>query len=379
MTVPMVQLGDVCKIVMGQSPPSTTYNASGGELPFFQGKGDFGEMFPNARIFCNKPLRIAEPGDIPISVRAPVGPTNLNREKCCIGRGLSALRPMEELDTQFLLFYLRYYEPRLAQQGLGSTFQAINRDDLENVPIPSLPLSEQKQIAQRLARADRQRRMRRYALQVFDHFLPAIFLEMFGDPVKNEQHLAIAALKSASQKITDGEHLNPEFVTKGLPIVMAEQVEDAGVNLSSCKFVSSQDFIKFVKKCEPKKNDILLVSRGATIGRTCVVNTQKPFCLMGSVILIKPDDAVVNPFFLAAQLKSNSFLAVLRTTSGASAQQAIYIADLKDKPIIVPPLPLQRKFAEIVHRHERMRSVQHEALRQADHLFESLLDQAFAA
>ena len=109
-----------------------------------------------------------------------------------------------------------------------------------------------------------------------------------------------------------------------------------------------------------------------------MVNTKNPFCMMGSVILIKPDSNVVNPYFLSALLKSARFLRVLRTTSGASAQQAIYIAHLKDKVVVVPPLQLQQRFAALVERVERLREVQREALRQAEHLFASLLDRAFS-
>jgi type I restriction enzyme S subunit len=131
---------------MGQSPPGTSYNTSADGLPFFQGKTDFGDMYPTVRVFCNQPSRIAERGDILMFVRAPVGPTNLAKEKCCIGRGLAALRPGDRLDTNFLLYFLRYHEPHLASQGQGSTFDAI-RDDLEEIEIPLPVLSEQQRIA----------------------------------------------------------------------------------------------------------------------------------------------------------------------------------------------------------------------------------------
>ena len=85
-----VALGEVCQIIAGQSPVSETYRKTPGGLPFFQGKTDFGELYPKIRVFCNRPSRIAEQGDILMSVRAPVGPTNLAKEKCCIGRGLAA-------------------------------------------------------------------------------------------------------------------------------------------------------------------------------------------------------------------------------------------------------------------------------------------------
>ena len=85
-------LAAIAHVAMGQSPPSTTYNMTGEGLPFLQGKFEFGEVYPTPVRFCSKPLRVAEQDDILVSVRAPVGPVNLSPAKCCIGRGLAAVR-----------------------------------------------------------------------------------------------------------------------------------------------------------------------------------------------------------------------------------------------------------------------------------------------
>jgi len=71
-----VQLGEVAEIIMGQSPPGETYNEDGDGLPFFQGVADFNYRHPTPRVFCTVPSRIALPGDILLSVRAPIGRVN---------------------------------------------------------------------------------------------------------------------------------------------------------------------------------------------------------------------------------------------------------------------------------------------------------------
>jgi hypothetical protein len=85
------RLKEITEVLMGQSPPSDTYNSEGKGLPFYQGKTDFGKIFPVARMWCDRPGKIAEKDDILISVRAPVGPTNICERKSCIGRGLAAV------------------------------------------------------------------------------------------------------------------------------------------------------------------------------------------------------------------------------------------------------------------------------------------------
>ncbi|MGV8079107.1 MAG: restriction endonuclease subunit S [Syntrophales bacterium] len=145
-----VFLTDVATMNMGQSPASSTYNSVGQGLPFYQGKAEFGDLYPTVRKFCSAPIKIAEPGDILLSVRAPVGPTNLCPERSCIGRGLAAIQAFSEIPNKYLFYYFMNIEEWLSTQGTGSTFSAISKADIENVELPLPPLSEQKRIVAKL-------------------------------------------------------------------------------------------------------------------------------------------------------------------------------------------------------------------------------------
>lgn len=140
----------VSYIEMGQSPPSEHYNQHGEGVPFFQGKTDFGKINPTPRYWCTSPSKYAEPGDILLSVRAPVGPTNVANQRCCIGRGLAALRPYPGLDRDFMLLGLKALESDLASLGFGSTFVAINKKQLTGYLFPLPPLAEQHRIVGRV-------------------------------------------------------------------------------------------------------------------------------------------------------------------------------------------------------------------------------------
>jgi len=146
----IIKLGDesVSEIVMGQSPPSSTYNKKGIGLPFLQGKMEFGEIYPKALVYCSEPIKIAQPNDILISVRAPVGDVNLAPCKLCIGRGLAAIRFNDKLANYlFYFYYFQKIKTRLEMLGKGSTFKAIDKDDLESLMIPLPPVEEQRVIA----------------------------------------------------------------------------------------------------------------------------------------------------------------------------------------------------------------------------------------
>ena len=149
-----MRLGDISDIISGQSPTSDTYRKKPEGLPFYQGKTDFGLRSPTARVWCVAPKKIAMPGDILISVRAPVGPTNVADVECCIGRGLAIIRCKKNVDAHFVLSFLKFAEEKISQIGTGSVFNSINRNDLLNLQILLPPLAEQKAIAEMLSSLD---------------------------------------------------------------------------------------------------------------------------------------------------------------------------------------------------------------------------------
>jgi type I restriction enzyme S subunit len=150
------KLSNLATIIMGQSPSSSTYNREGKGLPFIQGKMEFGRMYPSPTMYTSRPLKIAEEGDILMSVRAPVGDVNIAPYKLCIGRGLVAIRFNSKMaNNLFYFYYFQSIKSRLENLGKGSTFKAITKKDLEELRIVYPPLNEQKGIADILLMVDR--------------------------------------------------------------------------------------------------------------------------------------------------------------------------------------------------------------------------------
>ena len=90
------------EILAGQSPPSERVEPLGSDLPFLQGNAEFGQRSPTARFQCRTAPKRCRPGDILISVRAPVGAMNWADRAYGIGRGLMAVRPLPGTDVRFL-------------------------------------------------------------------------------------------------------------------------------------------------------------------------------------------------------------------------------------------------------------------------------------
>ena len=128
-------LSDIAYITMGQSPDGSSYNENGEGVIFYQGSTDFGIRFPSVRMYTTAPTRFASKGDILMSVRAPVGDTNIANADCCIGRGLAAINSkigsishlyciIKDLKAKFDII-----------NAIGTTFGAITKDELFNLSI----------------------------------------------------------------------------------------------------------------------------------------------------------------------------------------------------------------------------------------------------
>ncbi|MDO8846674.1 DUF559 domain-containing protein [Methylicorpusculum sp.] len=143
-------LDQIALIEMGQSPESRFYNDNGQGLPFYQGKAEFGEIYPKVRKWCSNPNKIAEAGDILVSIRAPVGPTNIVQARSCIGRGLASVRAITPINQRFLFYFFRHIETWLSDQGTGSTFAAISGQFLRQIEFVLPPIGEQTRIVEKL-------------------------------------------------------------------------------------------------------------------------------------------------------------------------------------------------------------------------------------
>ena len=144
------QLDEVADIIMGQSPLSQSYNIDKKGLPFYQGKTEFGDMYiKESNIYCNSPIKIAEKNDILMSVRAPVGDVNIAIHKSCIGRGLASIRA-KKIDYLYLFYLLKEQKTKIEKMGVGSTFKAINKNNISNLEISIVGMDKQDKIKEYL-------------------------------------------------------------------------------------------------------------------------------------------------------------------------------------------------------------------------------------
>jgi restriction modification system DNA specificity domain protein len=146
-------LSEIADITMGQSPQGSSYNEEGNGIIFYQGRTEFGNRFPSIRLYTTEPTRIAEINSVLLSVRAPVGDINIAKNKCCIGRGLAAIKSKQGYNS-FILYLLQSLKPLLKQyNGEGTVFGCINRKEIEGLPIiipKEFVINEFEEIAEKI-------------------------------------------------------------------------------------------------------------------------------------------------------------------------------------------------------------------------------------
>jgi len=144
------RLGEICKVIAGQSPEGKYYNSEGRGLPFYQGKKEFTEKYlGEPTTWTTNITKEAEENDILMSVRAPVGPINFSTQQICIGRGLAAIRAGNMIDNKFLFYFLLKQENKIIGNA-GAVFNSINKAQIETIEIPLPPLRTQRTIVQKL-------------------------------------------------------------------------------------------------------------------------------------------------------------------------------------------------------------------------------------
>ena len=319
------------------------------------------------------------PGSILFSSRAPIGHCALTAYPVCTNQGFKNIVPNKRLDPVYGYFALKFLTPAIVAMGRGATFAEINKELFESVHVPYCDLPEQRRIAERLEQADRLCRTRRYTLELTDTFLPAAFLELFGDPTTNPLGLPVAELGDFLSFVTSGSRGWADYyVPEGARFIRSLDVRMNNISDDDAVFVKPPKGAE-AERTRVKPADVLLTITGSRIGRVAPVPERLNGAFISQHVAMLRLKAGLLPEFLSMflSLDTGGQREIARAQYGQT-KPGLNLDQIREFRVPVPHLCRQQEFLERAKRVERLRSVQREALRLAEHLFASLLHRAFS-
>ncbi len=366
---PIKSVGDVLTLEYGKPLPEADRTPDG-HVPAY---GANGVLCWSRKAFRNKPSiivgRKGSAGEVNLT-EGPFWPTDVT---------YFVEHDERATDLKYLFHTLKFLGLQKLAKGVKP---GINRNDVYALQVPIPPLPEQKRIVAILgeafegiatATANAEKNLAN-AREIFDSYLNMTFTHMANSWPKMD-------IVDICAKITDGEHLRPKMSEAGVPFLSAKNVLDDDIEFDEKLFVSEGDAKKFRKRCDPERGDILIVSRGATVGRTSIVKTDRVFCLLGSVILLKISPRHSSRY-IAYALKSPMIRSRLVYASEAAAQQAIYLRDIKPLQIPCPKPSVQQQVVStldtLLAETKRLENIYQKRITALNGLRSSVLQKAFA-
>ena len=279
------KIGDVCDVIAGQSPEGKFYNESGNGLPFYQGKKEFSNKYiGKPTVWTTKITKEAKEGDILMSVRAPVGPTNFATEKICIGRGLASIRAGKEIDKDFLYNFFQMYENKIIGNN-GAVFNSINKNQIENITIQLPTIQEQKRIIKildevfsklEITKNNAEKNLQN-SKELYEAYLQSIFIKKGKD--WEEKRLGDVLQKT--ETVDPTKKPNEEFVYLDVSSVNKEtkKIEDATVIMGKNAPSRAKKLIK--------TNDVIFATVRPTHSRVALITEEynNQVCSTGYFVL----------------------------------------------------------------------------------------------
>jgi type I restriction enzyme, S subunit len=355
------RLEEIASLNMGQSPESRDVNGDGVGLPFLQGNADFGEWNPVPRFWCTYPKKLVEKDDVLISVRAPVGAVNVADRDFCIGRGLAGIK-FFAVNKLFGLYSVQNNVHQFNSVKQGSAFDAINKDDLANLKIPSpKSLLEQRRIAEVLSSVDDLMLSSRRVLEQLREVRRGVMQRLLtrGIPGRHtafrETELGkipleweVKKLKDVARKITDGSHQPVKATSDGdIPFLYISCIEDGEISWNKALKITRKTYEEISKGRKPKTGIILYTAVGS-YGNAALVRENVDFSFQRHIAFIDPDNTIINSEFLVNWLNSSISKAIADKVAMGNAQKTVTLFHLGQFTFAMPSLEEQERIVTII-------------------------------
>ena len=305
---------------------------------------------------------------------ATCGSINISEPKAYVNGNAMAL---DNLSNDVDLYYLKYF---LEFRGFvdvisGSAQPQITGQNLKKIKIPLPSLSTQKKIAAILDSADQLRNLNKQLIEKYDELMQSLFLDMFGDPVRNEKGWLVIMLSEICNKITDGTHQGPKFIDSGIPFLLVSNIVNNEIVYKTKKYISEEEYKQLTKSTPIEVGDLLYTSVGS-YGNPAIIKSDRKFCFQRHIAHFKPNHDKIDVVFLHAMMASPLIKRQANKFALGVAQKTLNLKVIKSFKVFMPPYNLQNQFSERIQAIEAQKAQAQVALQKSENLFNALLQKA---
>ena len=365
-----VTLGDVCEILDNQRVPITASERKSGSYPYYGANGL--QDYVDGYIFDDDLVLLAEDGgnfgskDKPIAYRVS--------GKCWVNNHAHVLKPKDNIDVNYLCYSLMFYNV----DGLvnGATRQKLTQKDMRKISIPLPLIEEQKAIAEKLDKVSILIEKRKQQLSLLDTIVKSKFVEMFGDPIKNNHGWKLGKLSEVAElKIGPfGSLLHKEdYVVGGHALINPSHIIDGKIKIDE-KFSLSDSKYDELSAYHLIRGDVILGRRGE-MGRCAVVDEDGLFCGTGCMI-IRPNGKVLS-YFLQKVLSSSSMKQIIEDRAVGVTMANLNVRIVSNLPIPIYPMNKQREYIQIIQKTDKSKAKIKQSLAALELLKKSLMQKYF--
>lgn len=366
-----VRLKYVARIIMGQSPESDDCNDQGDGTPFLQGCAEFGPIYPEPRLYCPLPRKVAPRGAVLISVRAPVGTINVANADYGIGRGLCAVVAVDgRSDSSFLYYQLSSAKQALHSVATGSTYNAVSTSDLGNLLVPPLPTEAQAAIGAFLhhetAAIDGLVRKKESMIELLEEKKAAYISRVVTqglDPTAPTRDSGLKAFgrvpahwkACALKRLIKLGCVNGLFKTRdafgsGVLFLNVVDIYQRSFQVAWQSLERAQATREEVIQYSVERGDIFFVRSSLKLGgvgqSALAPAPVEPAVFDCHLVRVRPDQLLVNPRFLVSFLNSPAARSELVSRANTVTMATLDQEKIASLPILLPPLQEQRRLTE---------------------------------
>lgn len=383
------RLSQVARLESGHTPSRRRDDFWGGDVQWLSLKDirDFSGRYihqtadhPTPLGIQNSSARVLPQGTVALCRTASVGKTVILGQDMATSQDFVSWICGPRLLPEYLHAALVAAAPEFDRLKQGSTHKTIYMPTVEDFVVALPPPTEQQRIAEVLDRAESLRAKRRAALAALETLTHSIFIEMFGDPQKEDTRWPIVSIETVVREtklglVRGSQEFGPEFP---IPYVRMDAIQRNG-ELALADVQRTHATEAEVEVYNLEQGDLLFNTRNSEelVGKTALYRGVGLHLFNNNLMRMR-FTAEADPVYVAAAFKTPFVQHALNLRkSGTTNVFAIYYKDLRSLPLPLPPIRLQHEFAHRAVAVEKLKMVFRSSLAELDALFSSLQYRAF--